>query len=73
MQAFIVGHATHPDGHMALALAAAQVDAALAARQPACQPTLGLVYLTDALAPQADALLGELQQRWPGACRSGHP
>ncbi len=72
MQAFIVGHATHPDGHMALALAAAQVEARRAARQPAFQPTLGLVYLTDALAPQADALLAELQQRWPGVHWAGN-
>jgi small ligand-binding sensory domain FIST len=71
MQAFIVGHATHPDGHMALALAAAQVEASRAARQPAFAPTLGLVYLTDALAPQADALLAELQQRWPGVHWAG--
>ena len=72
MQAFIVGHATHPDGHMALALAAAQVDARRTARQPAFQPTLGLVYLTDALAPQAEALLAELQQRWPGVHWAGN-
>ena len=72
MQAFIVGHATHPDGHMALALAAAQVEARRATRQPAFQPTLGLVYLTDALAPQADALLAELQQRWPGVHWAGN-
>jgi len=71
MQAFIVGHATHPDGHMALALAAAQVEARRAARQPAFLPTLGLVYLTDALAPQAAALLAELQQRWPGVHWAG--
>lgn len=72
MQAFVVGHATHPDGRMALALAAAQVDARLAARQPAPLPTLGLVYLTDALAPQAEALLAELQQRWPGVHWAGN-
>ena len=57
MQAFVVGHATHPDGRMALVLAAAQVDAQLAARRPAPLPTLGLVYLTDALAPQAEVLV----------------
>ncbi|MES2718483.1 MAG: FIST N-terminal domain-containing protein [Pseudomonadota bacterium] len=72
MQAFIVGHATHPDGHMALALAAAQVEASRAARQPAFQPTLGLLYLTDALAPQAETLLAELQQRWPGVHWAGN-
>lgn len=71
MQPFVVGHATHPDGRMALALAAAQVDARLAARRPAPQPTLGLLYLTDALAPQADELLAELQQRWPGVHWAG--
>ena len=71
MQAFLVGHATHPDGHMALALAAAQVEARRAARQPAFLPTLGLVYLTEALAPQAEALLAELQQRWPGVHWAG--
>ena len=71
MQAFLVGHATHPDGHMALALAAAQVEARRASRQPAFLPTLGLVYLTEALAPQAEALLAELQQRWPGVHWAG--
>lgn len=71
MQAFITGHATHPDGHMALALAAAQVEARRAQRQPAFLPTLGLVYLTDALALQAEALLAELQQRWPGVHWAG--
>jgi len=66
MQAFITGHATHPDAHMALALAAAQVEARRTARQPAFVATLGLLYLTDHLAPQADSLLAELRQRWPG-------
>ncbi len=66
MQPFLVGHATHHDAHMALALAAAQVEARRAACQPPFQPTLGWVYLTDTLAPQADAVLAELQQRWPG-------
>ena len=66
MQRFITAHATHPDAHMALALAAAQIDAQRAARQPLFNATLGLVYLSDRLAQQADALLDELQQRWPG-------
>jgi small ligand-binding sensory domain FIST len=66
MQDFIVGHATHPDARMALALAAAQVEAGRAARQPAFEATLGIVYLSDRLAEQADALLAELRQRWPG-------
>ena len=66
MPTFLTGHATHPDAHGALALAAAQIDAQRAAHQPAFVATLGWVYLTDPLAQQADALLAELQQRWPG-------
>ena len=63
---FITAHATHPDAHMALALAAAQIDAQRAARGPGFAASLGLVYLSDRLAQQADAVLAELQQRWPG-------
>ena len=68
MNAFLVGHATHPDWRGALALAAAQVDAQLAARagSQAAPPTLGLVYFTDHYAAQAQPLLDELRQRWPG-------
>ena len=40
--------------------------ASSAPRLPPLVPTLGLVYFTDALAPQADALWAGLQQRWPG-------
>ena len=72
MQRFITAHATHPDAHMALALAAAQIDAQRAARQPMFNATLGLVYLSDRLAQQADALLDELQQRWPGVQWAGN-
>ena len=66
MTAFFAGHATHHDAHMALALAAAQVEARRAAASDAGAPTLGWLYLTEALAPQAEALLTELGQRWPG-------
>jgi hypothetical protein len=45
---FLQAHATHPDGRMALALVAAQIDAQRAAR-PDFAATLGLLYLTDAL------------------------
>jgi small ligand-binding sensory domain FIST len=31
----------------------------------------GLVYFTDAYAPQAAGLLAELQQRWPGVAWAG--
>ena len=66
MPTFITGHATHPDAHGALALAAAQIDAQRAASRPAFEATLGWIYLTDKLAQHADALLVELQERWPG-------
>ena len=69
---FLVGHATHPDARMALALAAAQVDAQ-AARRPAGArpPSLGLVYFSDHYAAQAQALHDELHTRWPGVRWAG--
>jgi small ligand-binding sensory domain FIST len=67
MSGFLVGHATHPDWRVALALAAAQVDAQHAARAVPSGPlTLGLAYFTDHYASHAEALLDELCQRWPG-------
>ena len=68
--AFAVGHATHPDWRMALALAAAQVDAAGA---QAAGARLGLVYFSDHYAPHAPALLAELRERWPQAAWVGCP
>lgn len=65
MNTFLLGHATHPDWRMALALAAAQIDAQRADR-PGHAASLGLVYLTDHYAREAEALLAELGQRWPG-------
>ena len=66
MPRFITAHASHADALGALALAAAQIEAQRAALAAPMAATLGWVYLTDALAPQADALLADLQQRWPG-------
>jgi len=71
MQRFIAAHATHPDAGMALALAAAQVQAQREARTPAFAPTLGWIYLTDHYARQAEGLLSELHQRWPGVAWVG--
>jgi small ligand-binding sensory domain FIST len=65
MRPFLHAHATHPDWHMALALAAAQIDAQRAT-QGGGEATLGWVYLTDHYAPHGEALLAELQRRWPG-------
>lgn len=68
MHPFAVGHATHPDWRMALALAAAQLDA----RDPAvAAATLGLVYFSDAYAEAAPQLWEALQQRWPGLSWAG--
>jgi small ligand-binding sensory domain FIST len=66
MNRFLHGHATHPDWRVALALAAAQIEAQRRAPGHAAAPTLGWVYLTDACAPHAEALLADLRQRWPG-------
>ena len=66
MNRFLHGHATHPDARMALALAAAQIEAQRTEPGHVHTPTLGWVYLTDEMAAHADALLLELQQRWPG-------
>jgi small ligand-binding sensory domain FIST len=63
---------------MALALAAAQIDAARASRRgpdteaPAVS-TLGLAYFADHYAPHAQALLDELRQRWPDVAWAGCP
>lgn len=68
---FIHAHATHPDWRMALALAAAQIDAQRAAHaraQKAGGPafSLGFVYFSDHYSAHVDALLAELNTRWPG-------
>ena len=73
MNDFLVGHATHPDWRGALALAGAQVEAGRA-RQDASGAgplSLGFVYITDHYAGHADAVLAELQQRWPGVAWVG--
>ena len=71
MQDFVAAHATHPDPGMAMALAAAQVDAQRAARAPAFAPTLGWLYLADRHARQAEAVLADAQRRWPGVAWTG--
>ena len=71
MNRFLHGHATHPDAAMALALAAAQVEAQRAEPGHTAMPTLGWLYLTDHYAPQAEALLADVQRRWPGVAWVG--
>jgi small ligand-binding sensory domain FIST len=71
MGRFLAAHATHPDPRMALALVAAQIEGQRAQRSAGFTPTLGLVYLTDRAAAQAEALMDELQRRWPGTAFAG--
>lgn len=73
MKLFAHAHAMHPDWRMAVALAAAQIEAQRsdAAGMHIRRPTLGWVYFSDHYAPQAQALLAELQRRWPGVAWVG--
>ena len=76
MQTFLHAHATHPDWRIALALAAAQLDAQADTQRResagrAQAPTLGWVYLTDHYAAHSETLLAELRQRWPGVAWVG--
>ncbi len=73
MALFAHAHATHPDWQMALALAAAQIESqrADASGIYVREPTLGWVYFSDHYAAQAEALLAELQMRWPGVAWVG--
>ncbi len=67
MNAFLVGHATHPDWRVALDMAATQVQSQQArAIDSPTAVNLGFVYFTDHYAPQAQALFEALRQRWPG-------
>ncbi|MCW5667884.1 MAG: FIST C-terminal domain-containing protein [Piscinibacter sp.] len=71
MQPFLQAHATHPDWRLALAMVQPQLEAQRRAREAGWTPTLGWVYLTDHYATQAEALLAELQKRWPGVAWVG--
>jgi len=71
MKSFLYAHATHPDPHMALALAAAQIESQRGVEQHALLPNLGWIYITEAYTTHADALLAELSQRWPGVAWVG--
>ncbi len=64
-QLFAYGHATHPQWGMAAALVLAQLRASLARSDHARSPTLGLVYITDHYAGQAQELLDYLSAQLP--------
>lgn len=71
MKQFLHAHATHPDAHGALLLAAAQIEAQRKRPGHADAPNLGWLYLTDHYGAQAEALLEELRLRWPGVAWVG--
>ncbi len=65
MTLFPTGHATHPQWRMAVALALAQLRAQMALPEYAGAPTLGLLYITDHYAGDAQALLDYLSSELP--------
>jgi len=65
MTLFPSGHATHPQWRMAAALVLAQLRAQMALPQYAGSPTLGLLYITDHYASEAQALLDFLASELP--------
>ena len=60
MKLFPCGHATHPQWRMAAGLVLAQLRAQMSLPDYASQPRLGLLYITDHYAPEAQALLDHL-------------
>jgi len=66
MKLFPSGHATHPQWRMAAGLAMAQLRAQMALPGFATEPRLGLLYITDHYAPEAQAILDHLRQELPG-------
>ncbi|MFN4118651.1 FIST N-terminal domain-containing protein [Acidovorax sp.] len=65
MKLFPTGHATHPQWRMAAALVLAQLRAQMALPDYAAAPTLGLLYITDHYANDAQALLDYLSVELP--------
>ncbi len=65
MSLFPYGHATHPQWPMAAALVLAQLRAQMTLPGHASAPRLGLLYITDHYAAQAQAILDHLRQELP--------
>jgi small ligand-binding sensory domain FIST len=65
MKLFPYGHATHPQWRMAVGLVLAQLRAHMALPDYASTPRLGLVYITDHYAAQAQELLNALREELP--------
>jgi small ligand-binding sensory domain FIST len=65
MKLFPSGHATHPQWRTAAGLVLAQLRAQMTQADYASSPTLGLLYITDLLAPHAQELLDFLGAELP--------
>ena len=65
MKLFPFGHATHPQWQMAAGLVLAQLRAQIALRDYASAPTLGLLYITDHYAAQAQDILDHMSAELP--------
>lgn len=65
MKLFPFGHATHPQWEMAAGLVLAQLRAQTALHDYAANPTLGLIYITDHYAGQAEEILDHLGAELP--------
>ena len=65
MKLFPSAHATHPQWPMAAGLVLAQLKAQLSLPTHAAQPTLGLIYITDHYADQAQDILDWLSAELP--------
>jgi small ligand-binding sensory domain FIST len=66
MKPFSFAHATHPQWQMAAGLVVAQLRAQLALPAHSPKPPLGMVYVTDHYADDAQELLDFLRQELPG-------
>lgn len=65
MKLFPYGHATHPQWQMAAGLVLAQLRAHLALPEYASAPPLGLLYITDQYADEAQDILDHLSAELP--------
>ncbi len=65
MSLFPFGHATHPQWQMAAGLVIAQVRAQMTLPGHASKPRLGLLYITDHYANEAQAILAHLRHELP--------
>ncbi|MCG2594842.1 FIST C-terminal domain-containing protein [Ramlibacter sp. XY19] len=65
MKLFPFGHATHPQWQMAAGLVLAQLRAQMALPDYASAPTLGLLYITDHYASQAQDILDHVSAELP--------